>query len=365
MKKIIFLLLSIVLFTASCQKEKKNSFDGYEINGYVKNIPDSTLVQILVNNKVIDSTIVIGEKFKLIGKVEKPTNVFLMTKKSRDINFKPFWLENSKIDFYAEKGNFIESKIIGSKTQEEANILDKRVLPYKKEFDSLNKILSNKSLDEVYRDSIITKFNDVRKKKLDINRVFIREYPNSLVSSQTLNLYKTTFGKETTKELFSLIDKNLHETADGKAIMKFIELSKKLNIGDKFLDFEQENLNGQKIKFSNIQKKYTLIEFWASWCIPCRKSNPELVKEYVKYKDKGFEIIGVSLDQKRNNWLKAIEKDGLVWENVSDLKGNENEVALMYGVNEIPDNFLIDENGKIIARGLRNEDLKNKLEELF
>jgi len=152
---------------------------------------------------------------------------------------------------------------------------------------------------------------------------------------------------------------------EGKAIAEFISNNKNLKIGDKFVDIKQSNVNGKMTKLSQIHKKYTLIEFWASWCGPCRSFNPELVEQYKLYKDKGFEIFGVSLDTDKEKWRKAIEKDGLNWENVSDLKGNNNQAAVTYGVRDIPDNFLIDDNGIIIARFIRGQELDEKLKELF
>lgn len=252
-------IILILLTLTSCQKAKE--LNGYEINGFVKNIPDSTLVQILVGNKVFDSTIVIGEKFRFIGEVEKPTNVFLMTKKSGDINFKPFWLENKKIDFYAEKGNFIEGKITGSKTQKEADLLNRETLPLNKAMDSLGKILSNKNLNKSYLDSVSIKFNEVRQKEFEVNKTFIRKHPNSLVSCHLLNLYKTTWGTTTTEKLFSLMNNEAQESDYGKTINHYLNLNKNLKIGDKYLDFEQENITGQKVKFSNIKKNILLLNF--------------------------------------------------------------------------------------------------------
>ena len=180
-----------------------------------------------------------------------------------------------------------------------------------------------------------------------------------------LNIYKTTWGKDKTSQLFALASEAIKQSENGKAIARFISLNKDPQIGDKYVDFEQENPAGQKVKLSDIKGKYVLLEFWASWCGPCRQSNPSLVKAFKGYNDRGFEILGVSLDQDSTSWIKAIEKDSLTWENVSDLMGSENEAALIYGVNGIPDNVLIDENGIIIGRALRGDNLKNKLQELM
>jgi thiol-disulfide isomerase/thioredoxin len=123
--------------------------------------------------------------------------------------------------------------------------------------------------------------------------------------------------------------------------------------------------NGDSLKLSEIKGKTILLEFWSSWCSPCRKENPNLVKTYKKFKPKGFEIFAVSLDEDKNSWLKAIEKDRLNWKHVSDLKGDGNEASLIYGINGIPDNFLIAENGEIIGRDLRGEELDKKLTEVL
>ena len=119
------------------------------------------------------------------------------------------------------------------------------------------------------------------------------------------------------------------------------------------------------MSLSDLRGKIVLVDFWASWCGPCRRENPNVVRMYNKYKDKGFDILGVSLDKTQDRWLQAIEQDGLEWHHVSDLKGWSNEVAQAYGVRSIPHTILLDQEGRIIARNLRGQALEEKLEELF
>ena len=141
----------------------------------------------------------------------------------------------------------------------------------------------------------------------------------------------------------------------------------RVGVGQPYLDFTQETPEGTFLSLSELvgKSKLLLVDFWASWCSPCRAENPNVVAVYKEYHEKGFDVLGVSLDMKKENWIKAIEDDGLIWHNVSDLKYWNNEAAQDYAVSSIPSNVLIDENGTIIAKNLRGEDLRKKVEELL
>lgn len=142
-------------------------------------------------------------------------------------------------------------------------------------------------------------------------------------------------------------------------------IAKKTGIGATAIDFTQNNTAGKPVKLSDYRGKYVLLDFWASWCGPCRAENPNVLDNYEKYHSKGLEILGVSLDDKKDAWLKAIKDDGLEWAHVSDLKGWKNEVAKEYNIRAVPSNFLIDKEGKIVAVDLRGEELTQKLAEIF
>jgi len=167
--------------------------------------------------------------------------------------------------------------------------------------------------------------------------------------------------------LYNGLSQNLKDMEGGKMIEKSIQTLKPIELGAVAPDFTQNDVNGNPVSLSSFRGKYVLIDFWASWCGPCRQENPNVVKAYNKFKSKNFTILGVSLDKAdaKDNWIAAIKTDSLTWTQVSDLNFWNNKVAILYAVQSIPHNFLIDPNGKIIAKDLRGSDLDAKLTEIF
>ena len=167
--------------------------------------------------------------------------------------------------------------------------------------------------------------------------------------------------------LFNALPARQQKRPSAVALKERIDIAQKTAIGKQAMDFTQEDTLGRPVSLSSFQGKYVLVDFWASWCGPCRAENPNVVKAFNQYKDKGFTVLGVSLDRPnaKDKWLKAIHDDNLTWTHVSDLKYWDNEVAKQYGIRAIPQNLLIDPQGKIVAKNVAGEGLQQKLAEIF
>lgn len=167
------------------------------------------------------------------------------------------------------------------------------------------------------------------------------------------------------QNLYNTLGKKVKNSKDGKEFKAYLKALSTVEIGKQAPAFTQNDTTGNPVSLSDFKGQYVLLDFWASWCPDCRVESPDLVKTYAAFKDKNFEILGISFDRDRNSWIKAIHTDQLHWKHVSDLQRWQNNVGTLYGVKSIPQNVLIDPTGKIIARNLHGEDLNNKLKQVL
>jgi len=363
--KNVLIILVFALAAFSCQSAK----DEYSIKGSVAGVETGKVyLQKLVDGQPqsVDTADLVGGKFTFKGKMEMPDIRFLRLN-DQDY-FAQFFLDNANITVTANKDSLRNTKITGSPTQDVFKI-------YITEMEKLNKEVM--ALQEKYQSAMSMNNTDAAEKAkidyqamIDNNKVytknFVKEHSNSVVSP-----YITLFQLASQidgSELDSIASKFAPELSKSEYVVKINEIvqeQKKTAIGVMAPDFTMNDPEGKPIQLSSLKGKVVLVDFWASWCGPCRQENPNVVKLYQQYHSKGFEILGVSLDKTKEDWLKAIAADNLTWIHVSDLQFWQNTAARLYGVNAIPQSFLLDKDGKIIAKGLRGEQLAKKMMELF
>jgi peroxiredoxin len=211
------------------------------------------------------------------------------------------------------------------------------------------------------------KLHNLNNEYLSALKDYVKAHPASAVSGWIIykELNNPAIPLEIVQEFTNLLDEKFKKTKFGQLATERIRQAQGTVVGGKALDFTLNTPEGKPVSLSSFRGKYVLLDFWASWCGPCRMENPHVVAAYHKFKDKNFTVLGVSLDNNKERWIDAIQRDGLVWTHVSDLKGWASDAARLYGVNAIPQNYLIGPDGTILAKNLRGPQLEEKLLEIL
>lgn len=277
-------------------------------------------------------------------------------------------LEPTNIKVNASK-NLLHSRYSGSQIQAQYSELYQSLIPIKTQQFVIDANFESAELknDESAKDRILNiEYPQLFLNKQRILGEFIKKYPSSQVSASKFEEFVgDDIDPKVVEPVYQILSHDLKKMPNIEEVAKRIVISKRTAIGMPAIDFSQADPNGKIISLSSFKGKYVLVDFWASWCGPCRAETPMFRKLYSLYADRGFEIVSISLDGEKEAWIKAIAKDKMIWPQAGDLQIFDNLVAKQYGVASIPQNFLISPDGKIIAKGIRGLTLEKTLEELF
>lgn len=370
-----------MFFTLSAMSQTEKPF---RINGVLKNIAMPIQKVFLSYNigetSLKDSMVPINGNYTFSGKLVEPTMASLRVKYEPGTDGKPVktvsgrdfstvFLSPDNMDI-SSVDSFSNMNVTGSKAHVEYVKLKALLKPVNDQMNiyGASYTAASKAKDEPARKAAEDKLDSMDKISREVYGNYVKKNLQSPIAPYALTNYAGwDINADEIEPLLMKLPAAVKEYPYVKSLTEKVAIAKKVGVGAMAMDFTQNDTLGMPVTLSSFKGKYVLVDFWASWCGPCRRENPNVVKAFQEFKDKGFHIIGVSLDQPnaQDKWIKAIHDDNLTWTQVSDLKYWQNEVAKQYGIQAIPQNFLLDPSGKIIAKNLNGEQLHKKLSEIL
>jgi peroxiredoxin len=355
--------MAFLLAFASVAQTAAKKEAGFTLNAKLDGLaaPEIYLTYGGFHNSRIDTAKVVNGSFSFIGSVEEPVPAMIFTPDYK-VRF-DLYIDNGKIEISGQPGDLNKLKINGPAATREFVAFNKMIMDNRQKVNELygQANEAKQKGDSVGAAKLEAEVNRWYNKEFDMRKSYIKTHPSSYISAHELYAFSNVKTVKEAVVMFDALHENIQQSSQGQALAERLNLLGRVQVGEPALSFVQQDVSGKNVSLEAYKGKWVLVEFWASWCGPCRAENPNLLQAYNQYKDKGFAILGISLDHVKDAWLKAIQKDGMPWVQVSDLKGWKNEVAEMYGIKAIPANFLVSPEGKIVALDLRGPVLHEKL----
>lgn len=363
-KSIYFIFLFSFIFFTSCDTSEKIS-----ISGQIENAGNVKTVTFYEGERKLDSVFLSdNNRFQFERSASQPR---LLTLKVGSRKYPLIVEPGKKIEFYTDMMSSDRNYSVGGSELSEKL---KNFFPYQLRKQHVEDSLQNAFVEETFELS----GNEVENKRaefLGVLREHLSSYNQRAVEFADKNndlagfyVMSTLDPEMAEEELIAYADKIEGKFENNRFVndfLKEIEKLKRLAVGQPAPDFKAHTPDNKMVGISDYKGTITLVDFWASWCGPCRKENPNIVAQYNKYKDKGFDVLGISLDDNPGSWLKAIDDDKLEWTQISDLKAWSSDLIDLYAITAIPTSFILDENGLIIAKNLRGNDLGDFLKAKF
>ncbi|MEC5145136.1 TlpA disulfide reductase family protein [Chitinophaga sp. 212800010-3] len=360
MKSIIATSFTLALAAMACHQPETPKAT---LIGEIKGLKDSMIYifRPIADSGKTDTVPVKDGKFTWTGQLPEPQQITIGTAE----RYMQVFLENKEVHLQGNIDSLDRLRITGSPTQDAYEAYSKSLADISAQEDTLYQHYNDVKDDDPAKAAMEAKIESLREQRHQRGNAYIAAHPESPVSVNLIAERAVLGEYAPLDSLYRLLAPAAQQSETGQRVRRRLDVLKRSAIGQPMIDFSQTDINGKTVRLSDFKGKYVLLDFWASWCGPCRAENPNVLKAYNRFKDKNFTVVGVSLDDKADKWKEAVAKDAMPWIQLSDLKGFRNEVAQQYGIQAIPFSFLIDPQGTIIAKELRGAALHSKLEEIL